>query len=162
MMHLFTLTLSYSDTYRDPSIKAGFWSYPIPIAHVYYSHHERCHNTPTIRLGLQNLMLLWRNFLLCFSLRILTVYVKVSHKPLARAKRCAKHYFPQLISATSISRHLAITDSSTNFKATEYTARDHKVPVDGGEILVRSVVPTPNEGEDGTYPLLVWYHGGGA
>ncbi|KAJ3486739.1 hypothetical protein NLI96_g4024 [Meripilus lineatus] len=42
-----------------------------------------------------------------------------------------------------------------------YSVQDYKVPVDGGEILVRAVTPTPIEGEDGTFPLLVWYHGGG-
>ncbi|KAJ3486745.1 hypothetical protein NLI96_g4022 [Meripilus lineatus] len=42
-----------------------------------------------------------------------------------------------------------------------YTVHDHKVPVDGGEILVRGVIPTFTEGEDGTFPLLVWYHPGG-
>ncbi|KAJ3486724.1 hypothetical protein NLI96_g4019 [Meripilus lineatus] len=42
-----------------------------------------------------------------------------------------------------------------------YTFQDHKVPVDGGEITVRAVAPTPVDDEDGTFPLLVWYHAGG-
>jgi len=49
-------------------------------------------------------------------------------------------------------------------KESEYTVHDHKVPVEGGEILVRSLTPN-HEGdasdEKKTYPLLVWYHGGG-
>ncbi len=42
-----------------------------------------------------------------------------------------------------------------------YTVKDYQVPVDDGEILVRSVVPTPMEGEKGDYPLFVWYQAGG-
>ncbi|KAK7682273.1 hypothetical protein QCA50_014476 [Cerrena zonata] len=39
----------------------------------------------------------------------------------------------------------------------EYTVQDHVVPVEGGEIKIRSVVPKGGE----EFPLLVWYHGGG-
>lgn len=41
----------------------------------------------------------------------------------------------------------------------EYRLQDFQVPVDGGEILVRCLTPTPG-GKTGTetYPLLVWYH----
>ncbi|KAI0266838.1 Alpha/Beta hydrolase protein [Gloeopeniophorella convolvens] len=41
----------------------------------------------------------------------------------------------------------------------KYRVQDHKVPVEGGEILVRAVIP--GTGEGGPYPLLVWAHGGG-
>nr|GAT50438.1 predicted protein [Mycena chlorophos] len=42
----------------------------------------------------------------------------------------------------------------------EYTVIDHQVAVEGSEILVRAVVPTPkNELE--RFPLLFWTHGGG-
>ncbi|CAL1713861.1 unnamed protein product [Somion occarium] len=44
----------------------------------------------------------------------------------------------------------------------EYRIEDHLVPVDGGEIKVRCVIPTSSEHHDkGPLPLLVWYHGGG-
>lgn len=46
-------------------------------------------------------------------------------------------------------------------KASEYRVEDRKVPVDGGEITVRTVVPTPAGAKDKKFPLLVWYHGGG-
>ncbi|KAL6303667.1 Alpha/Beta hydrolase protein [Sparassis latifolia] len=37
---------------------------------------------------------------------------------------------------------------------------DHKVPVEAGEITVRSLVPSAaTKGK--TFPLLVWFHGGG-
>ena len=39
----------------------------------------------------------------------------------------------------------------------EYAVKDHTVPVEGGTIRVRSVVPSG--GKD--YPLLVWYHASG-
>lgn len=42
-------------------------------------------------------------------------------------------------------------------KANQYTVTEKQVPVDGGEIVVRCYAPT---GDD-TYPILVWYHGGG-
>ena len=36
------------------------------------------------------------------------------------------------------------------------------IAVDGGEIMVRCLIPTPSgEGSHDPYPLLVWYHGGG-
>ncbi|TFY78747.1 hypothetical protein EWM64_g5269 [Hericium alpestre] len=37
-----------------------------------------------------------------------------------------------------------------------YTVQDHKVPVNGGEILVRVTSPA----KEGTFPLLVWAHAG--
>ena len=43
----------------------------------------------------------------------------------------------------------------------EYRVEDRKVPVEGGEITVRTVVPTPAGAKDKKFPLLVWYHGGG-
>ncbi|KAF7318087.1 Abhydrolase-3 domain-containing protein [Mycena chlorophos] len=42
----------------------------------------------------------------------------------------------------------------------EYTVIDHLVAVEGGEILVRAVVPTPKDIEE-RFPLLFWTHGGG-
>ena len=45
--------------------------------------------------------------------------------------------------------------------ASEYRVEDRKVLVDGGEITVRTVVPTPAGAKDKKFPLLVWYHGGG-
>ncbi|KAI0261587.1 Alpha/Beta hydrolase protein [Gloeopeniophorella convolvens] len=42
----------------------------------------------------------------------------------------------------------------------KYRVQDYKVPVDGGEIIVRAVVP--GTGEEGQlYPLLIFAHGGG-
>ncbi|KAK7682271.1 hypothetical protein QCA50_014474 [Cerrena zonata] len=43
----------------------------------------------------------------------------------------------------------------------EYTLKDYKIPVEGGEVTVRTIVPTAKDGEDTTFPLYVWYHGGG-
>ncbi|KAL0576439.1 hypothetical protein V5O48_005544 [Marasmius crinis-equi] len=44
----------------------------------------------------------------------------------------------------------------------EYTVTDHDIDVgDGVTVRARSVVPTPRDGEDGTFPLLFWIHGGG-
>ncbi|KAH9915637.1 Alpha/Beta hydrolase protein [Amylocystis lapponica] len=44
---------------------------------------------------------------------------------------------------------------------TEYNVHEHQVGVDGGDITVRCVVPTPTGGEENGFPLLVWFHGGG-
>jgi len=43
---------------------------------------------------------------------------------------------------------------------TKYRVQDYKVPVEGGEITVRAVIPG-TEGEEQKYPLLFWNHGGG-
>ncbi|KAA1468764.1 hypothetical protein DENSPDRAFT_834187 [Dentipellis sp. KUC8613] len=43
----------------------------------------------------------------------------------------------------------------------EYREEEHKVPVEGGNITVRTFVPTPAGGEGNTYPVLVNFHGGG-
>ncbi|KAL0576438.1 hypothetical protein V5O48_005543 [Marasmius crinis-equi] len=44
----------------------------------------------------------------------------------------------------------------------DYTVTDHDIDVGGGvTVKARSVVPTPRDGEDGTFPLLFWVHGGG-
>ncbi|KAI0757825.1 alpha/beta-hydrolase [Daedaleopsis nitida] len=43
---------------------------------------------------------------------------------------------------------------------TAYAVEDHRVPVEGGEITVRSLVPT-GEDSTATFPVLVWFHGGG-
>ncbi|CAL1713862.1 unnamed protein product [Somion occarium] len=48
--------------------------------------------------------------------------------------------------------------------ASKYRVEDHKVPVEGAEILVRAIIPTPNPSdanESQTYPLMVWMHPGG-
>jgi len=42
----------------------------------------------------------------------------------------------------------------------KYRVHDYQVPVEGGEILVRSLVPTPDSSSS-EFPLVVWYHGGG-
>ncbi|KAI0053262.1 hypothetical protein FA95DRAFT_1601282 [Auriscalpium vulgare] len=41
-----------------------------------------------------------------------------------------------------------------------YSIEDHTIPVEGGEIIVRVVTPEPTELEQ-TFPVLVWFHGGG-
>ncbi|TFY80809.1 hypothetical protein EWM64_g3203 [Hericium alpestre] len=43
----------------------------------------------------------------------------------------------------------------------ELRVEEHKVPVDGGQITVRCMIPTPTGGSPGTFPFLVNYHGGG-
>ncbi|KAI0741789.1 Alpha/Beta hydrolase protein [Daedaleopsis nitida] len=42
----------------------------------------------------------------------------------------------------------------------KYTVEDHIVPVDDGEITVRSIIPTGGD-EETTYPVMVWCHAGG-
>ncbi|KAL1940434.1 hypothetical protein VTO73DRAFT_9006 [Trametes versicolor] len=44
--------------------------------------------------------------------------------------------------------------------ANTYKTKDHKVPVEGGEIAVRSYVPVSPK-DDTRFPLLFWTHGGG-
>ncbi|KAK7050696.1 Esterase/lipase/thioesterase [Favolaschia claudopus] len=46
---------------------------------------------------------------------------------------------------------------------TAYKLTDHTVPVDGGEITVRVIIPTSTaqEGPEFEFPVLVHYHGGG-
>ncbi|KAI0920681.1 hypothetical protein AcW1_002350 [Taiwanofungus camphoratus] len=44
---------------------------------------------------------------------------------------------------------------------TEYRIEDNEVPVEGGKILVRCLVPRSSGEEERRLPLLVWYHGGG-
>ncbi|KAL0577970.1 hypothetical protein V5O48_004006 [Marasmius crinis-equi] len=44
----------------------------------------------------------------------------------------------------------------------EYNVTDHKIDVGGGvEVAARSIIPTPRNGEDGTFPVLCWMHAGG-
>ncbi|KAL6308619.1 alpha/beta hydrolase fold-domain-containing protein [Sparassis latifolia] len=45
-------------------------------------------------------------------------------------------------------------------RESELRVIDHKVPVENGEITVRSLVPSATA-EGKTFPLLVWFHGGG-
>ncbi len=56
---------------------------------------------------------------------------------------------------------ISLVVANMNTVDSSYTVKNYQVPVDDGEILVRSVVPTPLEGEQGAYPLFVWYHAGG-
>ncbi|EIM92168.1 uncharacterized protein STEHIDRAFT_151510 [Stereum hirsutum FP-91666 SS1] len=42
-----------------------------------------------------------------------------------------------------------------------YTVRDTQVQVDGGEILVRALIPTPHGESGDQFPVLVWYHASG-
>ena len=42
-----------------------------------------------------------------------------------------------------------------------YTVEDKLVPVEGGEIRVRCIVPTRGD-QSQTFPVLGWYHSGGA
>ncbi|CCM02387.1 uncharacterized protein FIBRA_04483 [Fibroporia radiculosa] len=44
----------------------------------------------------------------------------------------------------------------------KYRVRDHQIPVDGGEIAIRCVIPTPSGNEDEVFPLMLWIHGGGS
>ncbi|OBZ67627.1 AB hydrolase superfamily protein B1A11.02 [Grifola frondosa] len=45
--------------------------------------------------------------------------------------------------------------------ASAYRVTECKVPVDGGEIAVRCLTPTPSRFPPQAFPLLVWYHSGG-
>lgn len=47
-------------------------------------------------------------------------------------------------------------------KDTEYNVLDHKIEsINGGESEIRCLIPTPAGKSEETFPLLVWYHGGG-
>jgi acetyl esterase/lipase len=43
-----------------------------------------------------------------------------------------------------------------------YKLEDHIIAVEDGEISVRAISPTPTENEDPEFPVLVYFHGGGA
>ncbi|KAI0351135.1 hypothetical protein OH77DRAFT_1411629 [Trametes cingulata] len=43
--------------------------------------------------------------------------------------------------------------------ASAYTVKDEAVEVDGGQILVRCLIPVVDDASE-TFPVLVWYHGG--
>ncbi|KAK1218130.1 hypothetical protein PQX77_019208 [Marasmius sp. AFHP31] len=46
--------------------------------------------------------------------------------------------------------------------ASDYTVTEHEIHIgEGVTVLARGIVPTPRDGEDGTFPLLFWLHGGG-
>lgn len=49
---------------------------------------------------------------------------------------------------------------SSHFTDNTYKVFDEKVPVEGGEITVRCLVPAG--GEEETFGVFVWLHGGGA
>ena len=123
---------------------------------------QQCRNTPTTQLELRTLVLQYRSFLLPLALKISTVRAKVSLERSAMSRSYSNSFSHHVRKFLLIPRSIEVTKISSWFvPANEYIVKDHKVPVDGGEILVRSVAPTPKEGEEGTYPLLVWYHGGG-
>ncbi|KAK7045087.1 Alpha/Beta hydrolase protein [Favolaschia claudopus] len=42
-----------------------------------------------------------------------------------------------------------------------YGVTDHTIAVDDGSIVLRCIQPAPKHGESGSFPLLVWFHGGG-
>ncbi|TFY77972.1 hypothetical protein EWM64_g6041 [Hericium alpestre] len=43
----------------------------------------------------------------------------------------------------------------------DHRVEEHEVSVNGGEITVRCMIPTPGRGRSNSLPLLVHYHGGG-
>ncbi|KAL0577977.1 hypothetical protein V5O48_004013 [Marasmius crinis-equi] len=46
--------------------------------------------------------------------------------------------------------------------SSDYNVTDHQVDVGGGvKVTARSIIPTPRDGEDGTFPILFWMHAGG-
>ncbi|EJF65222.1 hypothetical protein DICSQDRAFT_166274 [Dichomitus squalens LYAD-421 SS1] len=57
-------------------------------------------------------------------------------------------------------RHLQAVYAGDLPPESTYTFEDHKVLVENGEINVRVVVPT-SEDKEKTFPVLVWFHGGG-
>ncbi|KAL4242701.1 AB hydrolase superfamily protein, partial [Abortiporus biennis] len=62
-------------------------------------------------------------------------------------------YFEQLVEQQKI--HLVLPAEN------EYELRDRNIPVQGGEIRVRTVVPTARHQSSEPFPLFVWFHGGG-
>ncbi|KAJ7805118.1 Alpha/Beta hydrolase protein [Mycena olivaceomarginata] len=42
-----------------------------------------------------------------------------------------------------------------------YTLENHTIPIEDGEICVRTVSPTPTADETSDFPVLVFFHGGG-
>lgn len=78
-----------------------------------------------------------------------------------RYKRFSKRTRQMVGLNVSTSRHCELI---VLFAASKYRVEDHKVPVEGAEILVRAIIPTPNPSdanESQTYPLMVWMHPGG-
>ncbi|KAF7366185.1 Esterase/lipase/thioesterase [Mycena venus] len=59
-----------------------------------------------------------------------------------------------------LSKRLEIYKSRLPAEST-YKLEDHQIAVEGGEIRVRIISPTPTDGEDSEYPVLVYFHGGG-
>ena len=45
--------------------------------------------------------------------------------------------------------------------ASDYKVEDRKISVDGGEITLRCLTPTPENAAKKTFPLMYWIHGGG-
>jgi acetyl esterase/lipase len=52
--------------------------------------------------------------------------------------------------------------SFSSFSESTYKLEDHIVPVEDGEIRVRTISPTPTPNEDSEFPVLVYLYGGGA
>ncbi|KAL0577026.1 hypothetical protein V5O48_004960 [Marasmius crinis-equi] len=47
-------------------------------------------------------------------------------------------------------------------ESSEYTVNDHQIDVgEGATVLARHIAPTSRKGEEDTFPLLFWVHGGG-
>ena len=57
------------------------------------------------------------------------------------------------------SARLVTTPVFMSFVASQYAVHYKTVPVEGGDIVVRCVIPAGDN--DSTYPVLVWFHGGG-
>ncbi|TFK87908.1 hypothetical protein K466DRAFT_521798 [Polyporus arcularius HHB13444] len=70
-----------------------------------------------------------------------------------------EHARQELIEPTSAYTKFYAQKLPENAEGTVYVVDDRRVLVDGGDILVRVVKPTGAENE--TFPVLVWYHGGG-
>ncbi|KAJ7811101.1 Alpha/Beta hydrolase protein [Mycena leptocephala] len=51
--------------------------------------------------------------------------------------------------------------SFSSFSESTYKLEDHIVPVEDGEIRVRTISPTPTPNEDSEFPVLVYLYGGG-
>ncbi|THH13371.1 hypothetical protein EW146_g6830 [Bondarzewia mesenterica] len=57
--------------------------------------------------------------------------------------------------------HWGLTIAASAARKSAYRVKDHHVAVEGSEILIRCLVPTPADGRGKAFPLLVWYHAGG-
>ena len=64
---------------------------------------------------------------------------------------------------TSLSRCMSGFEHTHSARtiAEQYRVHEEQVPVKGGHIAVRCLTPAKG-GEGNSYPVLVWFHGGGA